>query len=118
MTMRNEIQALMTAYEEAVEAVKKTTYESQLLDLQKRTVLAAAMQSADAQGHKAVSAQEREAYASTEYTQYTQALAIALAKHAEAKALLEGRRLAIELWRTEQARARVELEALRSDPNP
>lgn len=57
---------------------------------------------------EAVSAQEREAYAHPEYQELLKGLAAAIEVEEELKWKLEAARMRTDVWRTEQASARVE----------
>ena len=59
-------------------------------------------------GIEAANAQEREAYADPEYVQLLEGLAQAIEAEETLKWMLEAARMKTDIWRTEQANARLE----------
>lgn len=66
------------------------------------------MKEAMKQGIEAANAQEREAYADLEYIELLHGLASAIEKEETLKWLIEAARMKTDIWRTEQANARLE----------
>lgn len=69
------------------------------------------MKDALKQGIEAANAQEREAYANPEYIELLEGLAAAIEKEETLKWLIEAARMKTDIWRTEQANARLETKA-------
>lgn len=69
------------------------------------------MKDALKQGIEAANAQEREAYADPEYIELLHGLAAAIEKEETLKWLIEAARMKTDIWRTEQANARLETKA-------
>lgn len=59
----------------------------------------------------AVTAQEREAYSHPEYQELLTALGHAIENEEKLKWMLEAARLRVDIWRTEQANARMEIKS-------
>ena len=62
-------------------------------------------------GFESVNAQEREAYAHPEYQEVLVGLAVAIETEETLKWQLEAARMRTDIWRTEQANARMEIKA-------
>ena len=62
-------------------------------------------------GIEAANAQEREAYADPEYVQLLEGLAQAIEAEETLKWMLEAARMKTDIWRTEQANARLEVKS-------
>jgi hypothetical protein len=69
------------------------------------------MKDALKQGIEAANAQEREAYADPEYIELLRGLAEAIEKEETLRWQLEAARMKTDIWRTEQANARLETKA-------
>ena len=69
------------------------------------------MKDALARGIEAANAQEREAYADVEYQELLTGLASAIEAEETLKWHLEAARMRTDIWRTEQANARMEVKA-------
>lgn len=118
VALNKESEALINAYRQAYEAYANALSQHTLLDHQRHTILALLMKDAEALGVSSAAGQEREARASPEYREHIEALAEATARLEIAKGRKRERELAIDLWRTVQARDRAEIEAYRSDRSP
>ena len=59
-------------------------------------------------GIETVNAQEREAYSDSSYIELLKGLAVAIEKEEELRWKLEAARMKTDIWRTEQANARLE----------
>lgn len=71
--------------------------------------IALLMQQAEIAGHKAVTAQEREAYAHPEYIELLHGLMAAIEQEESLKWKLELFKMRFEMWRTQQATQRAEM---------
>lgn len=69
------------------------------------------MKDALTRGVEAANAQEREAYADTEYQELLTGLAAAIEAEETLRWQLEAARMRTDIWRTEQANARMEVKA-------
>lgn len=82
-----------------------------LLEEFRKSKKALLMKDALRDGIEAANAQEREAYANQEYIDLLHGLAEAIAKEEELRWKLEAARMKTDIWRTEQANARLETRA-------
>jgi len=70
------------------------------------------MKRAEVNGHNAVSAQEREAYADAGYIQHLEALKEAVANEEELRWMMIAAQAKIEVWRTLESSRRIEAKTL------
>ena len=89
----------------------KAKAERVLLEEFRKSKKALLMKEALKMGIEAANAQEREAYADPEYVELLHGLAAAIEKEEALKWQLEAARMKTDIWRTEQANARVEIKA-------
>lgn len=82
-----------------------------LLEEFRKSKKALLMKEALKMGIEAANAQEREAYADPEYVELLHGLAAAIEKEEALKWQLEAARMKTDIWRTEQANARLEVKA-------
>ena len=82
-----------------------------LLEEFRKSKKALLMKEALKMGIEAANAQEREAYADPEYVELLHGLAAAVEKEEALKWQLEAARMKTDIWRTEQANARLEVKA-------
>lgn len=92
----------------AAPAHAKAKAERIYLEEFRKSKKALLMQAAEAAGHKAFAAQEREAYANKEYLALLAGLREAIEKEEIARWRLVGCQAAIEVWRSQEASARAE----------
>lgn len=83
-----------------------------LLEEFRKSKKALLMKEALKAGIEAANAQEREAYADPEYVELLHGLAAAVEKEEALKWQLEAARMKTDIWRTEQANARLEIKAV------
>ena len=79
------------------------------LDNAKKAIIATAMKTAESKGHKAVSAQEREALASAEYQTWLLGSTEAVRNHERLRLEWKVIEFRFESWRTLQATKRAEM---------
>lgn len=89
----------------------KAKAERVLLEEFRKSKKALLMKEALKMGIEAANAQEREAYADPEYVELLHGLAAAIEKEEALKWQLEAARMKTDIWRTEQANARLEVKA-------
>lgn len=70
------------------------------------------MKQAEANGHNAVSAQEREAYADVGYIQHLEGLKEAVANEEQLRWMMIAAQAKIEVWRTLESTRRIEAKTL------
>lgn len=92
-------------------AYAKAKAERVQLEEFRKSKKALLMKDAMTRGHEAANAQEREAYAHHEYQELLHGLAGAIEKEETLKWQLEAARMKCDIWRTEQANARMEVKA-------
>ena len=82
-----------------------------LLEEFRKSKKALLMKEALKMGIEAANAQEREAYADPSYVELLHGLAAAIEKEEELRWKLEAARMKTDIWRTEQANARLEMKS-------
>lgn len=82
-----------------------------MLEEYRKSKKALLMKDALRNGIEAANAQEREAYADPEYVELLEGLASAIEKEETLKWHLEAARMKTDIWRTEQANARLEVRS-------
>lgn len=92
-------------------AYAKAKADRVLLEEFRKSKKALLMKEALKMGIEAANAQEREAYADPEYVELLHGLAAAVEKEEALKWQLEAARMKTDIWRTEQANARLEVKA-------
>lgn len=89
------------------QAKAKRVYLEEFRKTKKALLMKAAMEAKI----EAVNAQEREAYSHLEYQELLTGLAIAIENEETLKWKLEAARMRVDIWRTEQANARMEIKS-------
>jgi hypothetical protein len=89
----------------------KAKAERVLLEEFRKSKKALLMKDALKQGIEAANAQEREAYADPEYIELLHGLSAAIEKEETLRWQIEAARMKTDIWRTEQANARLETRA-------
>lgn len=113
--VRKEAESLLHAYREAYSEYAQAYADYTKTDLMRHVVLAHLMREAEARGVSSVAAQEREARASEEYLEFVEKFARVAGTLEMARGKRDERRMAIELWRSVQARDRAEIETYRGE---
>jgi hypothetical protein len=80
------------------------------LEHARKSVIAMAMKAAENRGHKHGVAQEREAYASTEYGEWLAGSTEAVRNHEKARLEWEVLKIRFEYWRSKEATRREEMK--------
>lgn len=106
------IEAHLERVRKASRDYAKAESEYQKLDHFRHSLLANLMRRAEQDGCKSAVAQDREARASREYTEFLEGLAVAHERSIRLKWDLEIAKWQVELYRTQEATRRVELRAL------
>lgn len=89
----------------------KAKAERVMLEEFRKSKKALLMKEALRMGIEAANAQEREAYADPEYVELLHGLAAAIEKEETLRWRLEAARMKTDIWRTEQANARLEVRS-------
>lgn len=82
------------------------------LEEYRKTMKALCMQSAEAGGVHAISAQERDAYATLKYAEHLEALREAIEREEELRWLMVAAQAKIEVWRSLESSRRIEAKTV------
>ncbi len=106
--MKFDIEQLLSEHDAIAKEVAAASGQVTLMKDWKEIVKAKQMKLAEANGHRAVASQEREALCSAEYLQAINASAAATENYARVKLRLRNIELSLESWRTMESSARLE----------
>ena len=106
-----EIEQLLNSYRKLGVPYGQAKSKRIYLEEYKKSLLALLMKAAEKEGHKTVSAQEREAAANSQYIEFLKALEIAVDEEEKLRFEIKRIETEIEVWRTEQANERMERKA-------
>lgn len=104
---RKKFGALETIKELAPKYAKAKA-DRTVIELARKSKKALLMIDAEKAGHKTAVMQERYAYSHPDYKELLDGLHVAIEEEERLRWLIEGARLAIEIWRTKAANARAE----------
>lgn len=106
-----EIEQLLNKYRQMGVPYGQAKANRVYLEEYKKSLLSLLMKGAEKQGHKAVSAQEREAYANPQYVELLKVLQGAVEAEEAQRFEIKRIEMEIEVWRTNQANERMERRA-------
>lgn len=106
-----DIEALLHKYRQMGVPYGKAKAQRVYLEEYKKSLLALLMKGAEQAGHKAVSAQEREALCNQQYVALIEQLKDAVEAEESQRFDIKRIEMEIEVWRTEQANERMERKA-------
>lgn len=106
-----DIEELLERYRQLADRYAPARASRGYLEDYKKSCLAILMKEAEGKGHKAVSAQEREAYAHATYQKLIADLQIAVQEEEKIRYHLKAVELEIEIFRTKSANERAERRA-------
>lgn len=106
-----DIEVILERYRELIEPFASAKAKRSYLEEYRKSMIAIQMKVAEQNGHKTVSAQEREALASKEYQEMLSSIRDLTEKEESMRYRIRQLEMEIEVWRSQQANERQERKA-------